>query len=89
MRRQLQKLSTILRQGPPGVYIVGTCRQDVFQNKNSVIKNYSTVFNSRGMKTVSSNMYSQFFNKVKSQNTVNSTYVPRIRNTSNLRKLSY
>ena len=89
MRRQLQKLSTILRQGPPGVYIVGTCRQDVFQNKNSVIKNYSNVFNSRGMKTVSSNMYSQFFNKVKSQNTVNSTYVPRIRNTSNLRKLSY
>jgi hypothetical protein len=98
MRRQLQKLSTILRQGPPGVYIIGTCRQDIFINKNSQIKNYaeelSRGIQERGMSVTSQpsqklNQATRYFSNVKKQNITNASRVPQISNTAALRSLPY
>lgn len=91
-RPELQKLSTILRQGPPGVYIVGTCRQDVIATANRNIQNLNNfVFSAMrgGVPKVGANV-SSYFNNVKRQNLTNSTRVPvgRTRNTGNLRKLA-
>jgi hypothetical protein len=90
MRRQLQKLSTILRQGPPGIYIIGTCRQEMFQNKNLQIKNYTNVIRGMGVQpTRNLNQFSRYFANVKKQNITNSSRVPKISNTSALRSLPY
>jgi len=97
MRRQLQKLSTILREGPPGVYIVGTCRQDVIINNNANINNNSSVMNYQnllkmergGSQVQINNSARKFFTNVKKQNTTNASYVPGIRNTSALRASPY
>ena len=74
LKRQLQKLSTILRQGPPGVYIVGTCREDLIANNNlkrSILTN-------------------NFFRTIRKQNITNPGRVPvKSGNTTLLKSLPY
>jgi hypothetical protein len=101
MRRQLQKLSTIIRQGPPGVYVIGTCRQDIFINKNSEIQNYATELaraagsaQERGLRVTAQpsqnlNQARRYFSNVRRQNITNASRVPKISNTAELRSLPY
>ena len=71
-RREMWKVSNILKNGPPGVYIVGTCREHI--NQNNLSKMTKTVNSTlRGMRVSAENSSAKYFKAVKKANITDPT----------------